>query len=134
MVALMKMNFPVELASASTTDDYIQEVIDALPYSGYWRDILRNMLWMDEDRRWDFRQIWSHLNPAAIPQIPVYHNDIPTVLPQPTSPALPPPPAPASPLSKTATMAAKSAKSLFPLSVFAAKARLTNTAIQRFAK
>ena len=67
MVALMKMNFPVELASASTTDEYTQEVIETLPYSGYWREILRNMLWMDEDQRWDFRQIWIYLNPSPVP-------------------------------------------------------------------
>jgi serine/threonine protein kinase len=95
MVALMKMNFPVELASASTTDDYIQEVIDTLPYSGYWQEILRNMLWMDEDRRWDFRQIWNHLNPAVIPQTLVY-NDVPTAIPQPAFPSLSPPSAPVS--------------------------------------
>lgn len=98
MVALMKMNFPVELASASTTDEYIQEVIDTLPYSGHWKEILRNMLWMDEDQRWDFRHIWSYLNPSpvlAIPQITEYQNppQIEAFQPSiPIPPALVPPP------------------------------------------
>ena len=80
MVAVMRMNFPVELASLSTTDEGIQEAIDALQYGEWWKEVLRNMMWIEEGRRWDFKQLWSYMNPSPAPEV------MQTEVPRPKSP------------------------------------------------